>query len=290
MEPKEEKMEIEDTTAVKMKSYGRPLVSPEAFSGSTSWTDWIEHFEAVAVLNDWDDAAKLRWLPVRLSGKAQTAWKRLSPEVKADYETAREALEKRFEPESKRSLYFVEFQARRRKKEETWSDFADELRVLADKALPEIEDKAKELLTIERFLGELTNPQVAFAVRQRQPKTLDDAVACTLETESYLLRGTMDARVAAVTLESNPESASFPAAPEQETVLKLLQSLSLRMEKIEKTMERASEKTVECTSAPSQQRTRGDEAGTPPKCFRCGQVGHYARGCAVKGGRRQQGN
>ena len=34
-------------------------------------------------------------------------------------------------------------------KEESWSDFADELRVLADKALPDVEDKAKEILTIE---------------------------------------------------------------------------------------------------------------------------------------------
>ena len=66
------------------------------------------------------------------NGVAQMAWKRLSPEVKADYEAAREALEKRFEPENKRSLYFVEFQFRGRKKEETWSDFTDELRVLAD--------------------------------------------------------------------------------------------------------------------------------------------------------------
>ena len=195
------------------------------------------------MLNNWDDAAKLRWLPVRLSGKAQMAWKRLSPEVKADYEAAREALEKRFEPESKRSLYFVEFQARGRKKEETWSDFADELRVLVDKALPEIEieDTAKELLTIEHFLGELTNPQIAFAVQQRQPKTLDDAVACTLETESYLLWGTKDTRVSAVTVVPNPGSASLAAAPEQETLLQLLQSLSVQMEKMEKTMERGSQ-------------------------------------------------
>ena len=284
---KEEAMEVEGTgaTAVKMKGYVRPLVSPDAFSGVTSWTDWIEHFEAVAVLNDWDDVAKLRWLPVQLSGKAQMAWKRLSPEVKADYEAAREALEKRFEPESKHSLYFAEFQSRGRKKEETWSDFADELRVLADKALPEMEDKAKELLTVERFLGELTNPQVAFTVRQRQPKTLDDAVARTLETESYLLRGAKDARVAAVTctMVPSPESTSIAAAPEQETLLQLLQSLSLRMEKMEKTMERG--------SPSSWQRTRrGDEAGTPPTCFKCGQVGRYARGCAAKGGRRQQEN
>ena len=53
------------------------------------------------------------------------------------------------------------------------------LRVLADKMLSDIEDKAKELLTIKHFLSELTNPQVAFTVHQRQPKTLDDAMACT---------------------------------------------------------------------------------------------------------------
>ena len=79
---KDEQMECEGTeaNAVQVKAYSRSPVSPDAYSGVTSWTDWIEHFEAVAVVNAWDDAAKLRWLPVRLSGKAQTAWKRLAPE------------------------------------------------------------------------------------------------------------------------------------------------------------------------------------------------------------------
>ena len=100
------------------------------------------------------------------------------------------------------------------------------------------------MLTIERFLSELTNPQVAFAVHQRLPKTLDDAVACTLETESYLLRGAKDTRVAAVTpLVPSPESASLAAVHEEETLQQLLQSLCLRMEKLEKTME--------CGSAPT---------------------------------------
>ena len=73
----DEQMECEGTEAiaVQVKAYSRPLVSPDAYSGVTSWTDY---FEAVAVVNAWDDAAKLCWLPVRLSGKAQTAWKRLT--------------------------------------------------------------------------------------------------------------------------------------------------------------------------------------------------------------------
>ena len=90
---------------------------------------------------------------------------------------------------------------------------------------------------IEHFLSEHTNPQVTFVV-QRQPKTLDDAVACTLETESYRLRGAKDTQVATVALlEPSLESASLAAVPDEETLRQLLQSLSLRMEKLEKTME-----------------------------------------------------
>ncbi|KAL5484090.1 hypothetical protein EMCRGX_G020535 [Ephydatia muelleri] len=72
---------------------------------------------------------------------------------------------------SKRKLYFFEFQARRQK------------------ALPKLDEKAKELLALERYLGELDNSQIAFAVRQREMKTLDEAVTVTFEIQSYLRPG-----------------------------------------------------------------------------------------------------
>ena len=60
---KEEEMEIEGTgtTAVKIKSYyGWPLFSPlDVFSGAMIWTDWMEHFEAMAVLSDLGGVARL---------------------------------------------------------------------------------------------------------------------------------------------------------------------------------------------------------------------------------------
>ena len=46
---------------------------PDYFSGLSSWAEWIDHFEAVALVNGWDDEKKRLWLPVRLTGKAQTA-------------------------------------------------------------------------------------------------------------------------------------------------------------------------------------------------------------------------
>ena len=44
----------------------RSLVSLGSFAGDTSWSDWVNHFEAAARLNGWDDATELNWLLVRL--------------------------------------------------------------------------------------------------------------------------------------------------------------------------------------------------------------------------------
>ena len=54
------------------------------------------------------------------------------------------ALLRRFEPESKHSLYAAEFQARCKLSSEDWSTFADDLKHLVDKALPDLDDNARE--------------------------------------------------------------------------------------------------------------------------------------------------
>ena len=92
-----------------------------------------------------------------------------------------------FRKESKQKLCLVEFQTRKRQPNEQWNAFGDELRMLTDKAFLELDDKAKELPSLEQYLCELDNPKISFDVRQRQPKTLDKAVMCTLETESYIV-------------------------------------------------------------------------------------------------------
>ena len=40
----------------------RPLVLPETFDGTGSWSEWCYHFENVAAVNGWDGAQKLQWL------------------------------------------------------------------------------------------------------------------------------------------------------------------------------------------------------------------------------------
>ena len=259
----------DEPTATERSRPSRPLITPDAFSGNSNWDEWIEHFESSALVNGWDDATKLLWLRVRLTGRAQTAWKRLSTEAKATYGGAKAALRQRFEPDSKRELYAAEFHARKRKPSESWGDLADDLRILADRAFPELQEEAREKLSLDRYLGQIENSQIAFSVRQQRPKTLNDAVAHTLELESYL--------------KEKPPKVTAPVVPsevaavrtQQDTIVEMLQSLTDRLERLEKGGAKPAQKPSAAASRP----------GGPIICRGCGKEGHYVRGCAA--GRKQ---
>jgi len=136
------------------------------------WIGMIELiiFENVSQVNGWDDDTCLLWLEVRLTGKARNTWKCLSRSVKQHYNNAKVALQRRFELESKRELYFSKFQTKKCDSSETWSELADNLRLLADKAFPELNDHAKEQLSLDHYLALLDQPDLALLVRQTAQK------------------------------------------------------------------------------------------------------------------------
>ena len=125
-----------------------PLVLPETFTGEKSWEEWSDHFKSVAAVNDWDAAAKLKWLCVRLTGRAATTFRRLPEETRGDFALATAALCKRFEPESKKELYMAELQTRTKRRKEDWVVFGEELKRLADKGYPELQEEARERLAL----------------------------------------------------------------------------------------------------------------------------------------------
>ena len=174
---------MQSSAARRFRMASRPIILPEPFQGTASWDDWIEHFERVAVITN---AVKLKWLKIRLTGKAAAALKCCSDETLGDYSALKEALKKRFEPASKKELYMAEFQARQKTKAEDWASFADDLCQLAEKAYLGLQMEAQEALALSRFLTQIDNPQIHFAVRQKQPANVDQAVQYTLEAESYM--------------------------------------------------------------------------------------------------------
>lgn len=275
----------------------KPVVLPEPFSGETSWDEWSVHFDNVADVNEWTAAQKLKWLKVRLTGRAQKAFQCLPEESQATFAAATKALKGRFEPESRKTRYQAEFQARRKKPSEGWADFAEDLQSLVEKAYPSLQHEARELLAINAYLQQLTQPQVAFSVKQKRPNTLDDAVAATLEMESY---ASSPYRAGAVsTLQPESEPATVAAINPVERLTRIVERLA---EQVETLRLEASRTRHPLADASHERRPRGEEREsqrpkqqlTKPRafdgeCWRCHQRGHVARNC-TQSLRSQQGN
>lgn len=60
------------------------------------WNEWIETFEAFALLKEWDVAKKLRALPFYLDGSARQSFKGLTPANRVNRETTHNALREIF--------------------------------------------------------------------------------------------------------------------------------------------------------------------------------------------------
>ena len=77
------------------------------FDGTSSWDELAFHFENVAAVNQWDDAEKLKWLRVCLTGRAQKAIQRLPETSASTYAAARAALKARFDQGNCHTRYRV---------------------------------------------------------------------------------------------------------------------------------------------------------------------------------------
>ena len=277
----------------------RPVAIPELFSGEgkARWDDWIDHFDRIADVNEWDADKQKKWLPARLTGRAASVYKRLSEETKADLKKTKEALEERFEPASRKELYRAELASRKKKRSEDWATYGEELTRLAEKAYPDLAVEAQERLALNQYLAQLENPQVAFSVKQKTPETVDQAVRLTLELESYLPTKAMPSPGHEIAQIEEPDvtaaisNASNHPSMHQQQPQDPLQRILQRLEQLEvelKTVKSTAEKKEEGLRprGPPRSRNRG-----PIICRKCGKEGHIARGCMAHVNQpAQQGN
>ena len=282
----------------------RPPVIPELYTGEKSWDEWIDHFDSVAQVCGWDGANKLKWLRVRLTERAGTFFRRLPEETRADFDRATEALRRQFEPESKKELYRAELQARKKKRNEEWAIFGEDLKNLADKAYPALPLEARERFALNQYLSQLDNPQVAFSVKQTKPKTVDDAVRSTLEMESFLTPQSAPAAGISQITEETTEAVAATSA--NKDAMKLILE---RMERMETELKNTRQHPgvvpggygspvaavfPSSDRAPNQSQGwwRGRASRTNyGNCWNCGGEGHLSRACpSPRKPRPQQGN
>ena len=248
----------------------------EVFTGDEDFDNWLYLFESVSAINRWSDSEKVLWLNVKLVGKAHMAYQRLSNETCKSYKNTTIALRNRFEPVCKKELYKVELNSRTRREGESWADFGDALIFLASKAFPNFQHETLERLALDRYLDQLVPEQLHFSVMQCRPKTMNESVSETIEIEVYLQ---LSATIEESLKRDKDQCVSLiqTVNDSQIQLSKTLQTLVQRIEELEHLV------SPNCTDSRTQQTKNSSYNQIPMhiKCRRCGELGHFARGCAA---------
>ena len=137
-----------------VQNFARPnrkLKEPDLFDGNkVEWTDYICHFEQVAIWNQWSETEKAAQLAMSLRGMAQRVLSELTPDALSNYETLKYTLMQRFCPPERETSHRCEFRNRRRYRDESVIDYGYALKRLGSLAFPSIPISMRESLIVEQ--------------------------------------------------------------------------------------------------------------------------------------------
>jgi len=94
-------------------------------------------------------------------------------------------LKSRYSGERQAEKHRAELQIRRRKPHESLSDLHQDIRRLTVLAYPKLTAEAREEIACDRFTEALSDPDLALKVKERTPKSLDEALCVTLRLEAW---------------------------------------------------------------------------------------------------------
>lgn len=166
----------------------RLQVKPEFYTGDEDWDQYISHFQNCADLGRWSEVDKALTLSACLKGQARAFYLGLSPLDRSSYYRLVQKFSERFGSVRQQSRYLTKFETRKRKPGEEIASLGDDLRLLAQRAYPELGTDAQESLALHQFYKGITLEMKCRCI-DRDCRTVESAVQVVERYEAILGEG-----------------------------------------------------------------------------------------------------
>ena len=174
-----------DTQGPMLTKGKHKIKAAPTFEGTENWRDYILQFEIIANMNGWNKADQAMELASSLRGKARGVLSDVAHNGHIDYDTLVKMLETHFDSANSTETYRTQLKNKVRRRNESLPELAHDIRDLVRKAYPQYNEQFRETLSLDCFVDSLMDGGMEWAIYQRKPRTLNEAVALAQDYEGF---------------------------------------------------------------------------------------------------------
>lgn len=260
------------------------------YDGESDVRTFIDLFEEVAQLNQWDDREKLLHMKLSLKGSARAA-------VNAgDYDNIRRSLIQRFETPMNTAR--KELRTLRRRPNESIHKFSDYIKRMVDLSYPTVNVEQRELMAMDELIDRSGDRLLQREFRLQPAETYTEVVNRINEYETEMRSHGDGRHVRAISTDNEIDTDVLTE------LQKSLKSIQISMEKMSAEQSRPyrsyngqqhggngyRQDSHRYGNGNHNQRENSAKYGDNKTCHHCKQTGHFIRDCPAKKSARQSEN